>query len=403
MPGSRRAAGITYLLRTVHRLCGPAAELGSWASGKHAQIAAYIADAIQRTEPTPIAEVAADIDGRPRTILLKLDGWSRWGSIKGRTALGLLGSVADQVGDRTTVVESTSGNLGVALAGICGELSIPFTAVVDGRLPSPMGARMREYGARIIEVARIDDGLHLQRRMAQVRAILRADPDALWTNQYENPANVTAHRWWTGPELASQLGHELPVTFVPVSTGGTFAGLRSYLAAEYPHVTCVAVDVRGSSIFGEPARRRVLTGIGASKPSAFIPDGDLPPHVIVPEADAIATCLALARDTRIYVGGSSGAALNGCLRFLSEHPELTVALCLCPDLDASYRNTLYHDDWLRRTGVADARARPVIGGQRVFFEKKESIPARWQLCRIRRKQSRSRPRRQCTRGTSSPS
>jgi len=375
MRGSRRAAGTTDLLRTAHRLCGPATELGSWASGRHAQIAAYITNSIQRSEPTPIAEIGVDIGGRPRTILLKLDGWSQWGSIKGRTALGLLGSVADRVGDQTTVVESTSGNLGVALAGICGELSIPFTAVVDARLPAAMGARMREYGARIIEVGRIDDGLHLQRRIARVRAILRADPNALWTNQYENPANVTAHRWWTGPELAGQLGPALPDAFVPVSTGGTFAGLCSYLAAEYPHVTCVAVDVRGSSIFGGPAGRRVLTGIGASKPSAFI--GDLSPHVTVSEADAIATCLTLARDTHIYVGGSSGATLNGCLQFLSEHPEMKVALCLCPDLDANYRNTLYHDGWLMRTGLANARSRPVVGGQRVFFEKKESIPARW--------------------------
>jgi cysteine synthase A len=130
----------------------------------------------------------------------------------------------------------------------------------------------------------------------------------------------------------------------------------------------------------------VLTGIGASKPSAFI--GDLSPHVTVSEADAIATCLTLARDTHIYVGGSSGATLNGCLQFsgatlngclqfLSEHPEMKVALCLCPDLDANYRNTLYHDGWLMRTGLANARSRPVVGGQRVFFEKKESIPARW--------------------------
>lgn len=377
--GSRRTAAIADVPRTVQRLCGPIPASGNQASSKQARIASYITDTIQRTEPTPVAQVSVVLGGRPRTILLKLDGWSRWDSIKGRTALALIGSVADRVLDRTTVVESTSGNLGVALAGICRDLGIPFIAVVDDRLPTAMGVRIREYGGRIVEVERTDDGLHLQRRIARVREILRADPDALWTNQYENPANVAAHRWWTGPELASQLGPDLPVTFVPVSTGGTFAGLRSYMAAECPHVTCVAVDVRGSSIFGGPVGRRVLTGIGASNPSAFIDAASRAPHVIVSDAEAIATCRALARDAGIGVGGSSGATLSGCLQLLSERPDLDLALCVCPDLDANYRNTLYHDGWLMRTGIPGTFERPVIGGQRVFFKTRESISARWQL------------------------
>ena len=361
---------------TVPLLRGRVADLlvsrnDTQAGTKQGLIADYVTDTIRWTEPTPIAEVAAVVGGQARTILLKLDGCSRWGSIKGRTALALLASIASRIDSRTTVVESTSGNLGVALSGICRDLGIPFTAVVDSRLPSAMSARLTDYGARLVAVEPADDTQNLQRRIARVREILDDDPHAVWTNQYENPANVAAHRWWTGPELGRQLDPGLQVVFAPVSTGGTFSGLRDYLSAERPEVTCAAVDVRGSIIFGGPPGHRLLTGIGSSRLSAFIGERSRPPHEIVSDVEAIATCRTLAHDAGIGVGGSSGATIAGCLRFLSERPDLTVALCLCPDMASNYSDTLYNDAWLARAGVTDAEfGRLSIAGQQVHFTRK---------------------------------
>src|SRR5205085_6890061 len=80
------------------------------------------------------------------------------GSIKGRTAVGLLASVAPLVTDRSRLIESTSGNLGVAMAGLCRKLALPFTAVVDDRLPVRMDRRMRELGAELLAVDATRDG-----------------------------------------------------------------------------------------------------------------------------------------------------------------------------------------------------------------------------------------------------
>jgi N-(2-amino-2-carboxyethyl)-L-glutamate synthase len=358
------------LLRiTGTRSPGPAGP----AAGERNPITAYVADVIRHAEPTPVVDIGAVVGGRTRTISLKLDGCSRWGSIKGRTALALLASIADRVDSRSTVVESTSGNLGVALAGICRDLGIPFTAVVDSRLPPAMSVRLSEYGARIDEVERSDDGRHLQRRLARVQEILRGDAHALWTNQYENPASVAVHRWWTGPELAGQLRPDLQAVFAPVSTGGSFAGLSAFLAEHRPEVVCTAVDVQGSTIFGGPPGPRLLTGIGASKPSAFLGGPDRPPHVMVADIDAIAVCRTLARDVGISVGGSSGATIAGCLRVLSERPDITHALCLCPDMASNYTETLYDDAWLRQAGAQSALNRPPIGGQEVHFTEKPQL------------------------------
>jgi cysteine synthase A len=336
-------------------------------SSKRELIFDYIANTIQRSAPTPIVNVAVAVNGHARTILLKLDGCSQWGSMKGRTALALVASVAGKVSSRTTIVESTSGNLGVALAWICRDLGIPFTAVVDSRLPPAMLGRLTRYGACIDEVGRADDSLHLLRRIERVREILRSDVNAVWTNQYENPANVDVHRLWTGPELNRQIGPELQIVFAPVSTGGSFVGLRRHLSAERLDVACVAVDVVGSAIFGGPTGHRLLTGIGASRPSTFIGQSSQPPHVMVSDPDAIAACRTLASDAGIAVGGSSGATIAGCLKFLNGRPDIKVALCLCPDMGDNYRQTLYDDEWLANNGATGALGRLVVGGQPICF------------------------------------
>ncbi|MGW7531801.1 pyridoxal-phosphate dependent enzyme [Amycolatopsis sp. NPDC054798] len=331
------------------------------------RVLTYARDTIRQTPPTPVAEVTALVAGRPRNLLLKLDGRSRWGSLKGRTALGLLTSVADELADGSEVVESTSGNLGVALAGICRELGIPFTAVVDGRLPPAMARAIRQYGGHLVEAKPGDDRLRLQRRIAAVQEILAANPRAVWTNQYENPANAAVHHLWTGPELEQQLGPEPRVLFAPVSTGGSFAGLSSHMAEKRPEIDCVAVDVAGSTIFGGPPGCRLLTGIGASKPSNFL-GATRPPHIVVTDTDAIATCRTLELDAGIGVGGSSGATIAGCLRYLARHPDVTGAVCLCPDLASNYRETLYNDAWLLQADAVDSLLRPELDGASVRFD-----------------------------------
>jgi N-(2-amino-2-carboxyethyl)-L-glutamate synthase len=365
-----------HLVRAC-RFIPPAAGSGAAGrpGGRHEEILAYALDLVRATPPTPIVEVEVVVDGRPRIVSLKLDGRSRWGSIKGRTALALVASVAARIGPASTIVESTSGNLGIALAGICAEIGVPFTAVVDSRLPPAMRARIAGYGARLVcadDAGAPDDSLHLLRRIARVREILDQDPDAVWTDQYENPANVAVHRWWTGYELDGQLGSGLQVMFVPVSTGGSFAGTRECLAAVRPELECVAVDVDGSTIFGGPPGRRLLTGIGASKASAFLGESPRPRHVMVSDLEAIAVCRALADDTGIAVGGSSGAAIAGCLRYLHGRPDLSRALCICPDLGASYRETLYDDVWLMEHGAVEALGRPATGGLKIVFTRLSS-------------------------------
>jgi cysteine synthase A len=185
---------------------------------------------------------------------------------------------------------------------------------------------------------------------------IRASSDAVvWPDQYSSPANPRAHEEGTGPELLGQLGGDLDAVFVPVSTGGTLAGLARFLRRESPGTRIVAVDAAGSGALGGALGPRLLTGIGADRPSSFASADLYDERAVVGDAEAFAFCRALAVGAGLRVGGSSGAALAACARALAADPALERVVCLCPDRGEAYASTIYDDAWLARAGV-EARA-----------------------------------------------
>jgi N-(2-amino-2-carboxyethyl)-L-glutamate synthase len=347
-------------------------------AGPHAEdptanrISDYVRSAVRKYQVTPLAAVTVEVAGRLRTVLLKLEGHSPWGSMKGRTALALILSVRGWlVGDPPTIVESTSGNLGVALAAICHDLGFNFVAVTDSRLPSAMRDRMLRLGACLDQV----DGPPgheslVLLRIARARQVVAEIGDAVWTNQYENEANKQVHALWMAPEADEQVGPELDAVFGPVSTGGSFAGIHAHFAISRPGTRLVAVDVAGSVVFGGHPRPRLLTGIGAARMSTFLAHHQSLEYEIVSDAEGISACRVLAMDTGLSVGGSSGATLAGCLKYLAGHPQIRVAICICPDLGDAYQQTIYDDDWLTNHSVLSPRTLRTlcINGDAVRFQ-----------------------------------
>lgn len=205
-------------------------------------------------------------------LLLKLEGHSPAGSTKGRTARALLlGLLRDRrLHAGSHVVESSSGNLAVALALLTAELGVPFTAVVDSKTTPAIHALLGATPAQVEVVDSCDDnGSHLAARQQRVHELRDSLPGAVWTNQYDNPANPLAHYTETAPELLGQCAKSPDVVFAAVSTGGTVSGLARRLALLSPSTTVVAVDVVGSLATGGEPGHRLLTGIGSSRLIGF--------------------------------------------------------------------------------------------------------------------------------------
>lgn len=297
---------------------------------------------------TPVIALKLDVAGCPRRMWLKLESHNRHGSLKDRTAAMLWESVRHRV-CREGVIESTSGNLGVALAARCALHSAPFIAVVEPRTSPASVEMMRCYGAQVVVIDRPDSqGGYLLNRLAYVREQVRVRPGLVWTNQYENCANPKAHCEGTAPELWNQI--RCPATvMLAVSTGGTLAGFRQFAEGQSIPWTVVGVDVEGSvALAADRPGRRVLSGIGSSQRSAFVPFG-AGPLVVVSADEAVAACLWILEVAGLALGGSSGALIAAALRWFAAHrqDETDIAV-VCPDGGDRYLDTIYCPEWRKK-------------------------------------------------------
>jgi cysteine synthase A len=303
---------------------------------------------------TPIVELALGVNGIKRILKLKLESYNPCGSLKDRIAITLVNSVAHRVNQDIGIIESTSGNLGVAMAAVCNERGINFSAVVDPRTSPLLVERMRRLGARVKIIDEPDAlGGYLLNRIRYVRSQLDAQPGLVWTNQYKSNANPRAHFESTAPELWRQLPGPATV-LIPVSTGGTLAGFTRFARSRSLPWRLIGVDVTGSAALGTPAGERLLSGIGASQHSNFLDLGEVEAVHVTP-ADAISACVWLSNSAAIDVGGSSGAAIAAALRVLRDDAEREELVCICPDGGDRYLTTIYQANWREAHGVAGAR------------------------------------------------
>jgi N-(2-amino-2-carboxyethyl)-L-glutamate synthase len=325
-----------------------------------------LADAGTRS---PMRTLRVEVGGTTRRLGLKLEKHNPTGSIKYRTALGLLAAMDRErpLTPGSRVVESTSGNLGLALAELLVGLGCEFIAVVDPKVPPAVRWRMTEAGARLVSVREEDPaGGYLLARLAKVAELCAEDPDLRWPDQYRNPANPGVHRDTTAVELVEQTGGQIDAVFVAVSTGGTLAGISEGVRASVPGVRVFAVDALGSLVTGDAAHPHLLTGIGSGRRSEFLRPGHYDRALRVSDVAAFAHCRMVAQDSGLAIGGSGGAVLAAYVGDLagdagrSARPVAVIA-----DGGENYRTTCHDDGWLAERGVlhqvraeiATARAR----------------------------------------------
>lgn len=304
---------------------------------------------------TPVQPIDLLICGRMRRIYLKLEGANVTGSMKARTAFSLLRSLEQQ--DRlragNTVVESSSGNLGVALAYLCQLRGYRFLAIVDPKTTLENLQKMQEFNAELEMVEQPDAcGGYLLSRLCRVKELCNTHRTYVWTDQYANPANPLAHYAGTAPEAYRQMHQKIDVIFIPVSTGGTLAGMGRFLREVSPSTQVIGVDAYGSVIFGTPPAARRLTGIGSSKPSAFLSRALFDDYILVRDEEAFAFCQALYQATGIFVGGSSGAVLAACAHYLAAYSDLSNIVCVCADAGENYLSTIFNPEWIKQQKLA---------------------------------------------------
>ena len=283
-----------------------------------------------------------------QSLFLKCEGFNFAGSIKLKAAAEMV-EAAERTGvlrPGAIIVESSSGNLGVALSMIAASRGYQFLCVIDSRCNLSTRRLMEALGAQVHVVVEPDPvrGL-LGARKDYVRALCAADPRYVWLDQYTNPEAWRAHYRRTAPAIARQFPR-LDVLFVGAGTTGTLMGCARWFKEWHRPVHVVAIDAVGSVTFGAPPARRMIPGLGSGDRPPLLDESFVDEVVLVEEADTVRTCHRLARSGFLF-GGSTGTVVSGALDWLARHddPEYT-AVAISPDLGERYLDTVYQSNWV---------------------------------------------------------
>ena len=280
---------------------------------------------------------------------LKCEGFNFAGSVKLKAAVSMVEDAEREgrLGPGSVLVESSSGNLGVALSTIAASKGYGFVCVTDSKCNLQTRLLMEALGAEVHTVTEPDPiGGLLAARLNHVRALCASDPRYVWLNQYSNDNAWKAHYRTTAPAIAQEFP-DLDVLFVGAGTTGTLMGCARWFKEFRPSVRVVAVDPVGSVSFGTPAARRMIPGLGMAVRPPLLDESFVDEVVHVEEADAIRTCHGLARRGFLF-GGSTGTVVSGAAAWLdSRDARGLTSVAIAPDLGERYLDTVYQSNWVQ--------------------------------------------------------
>jgi cysteine synthase len=253
-------------------------------------------------------------------LFAKLESFNPGGSVKDRIGIAMI-EAAEAEGriepGRTTIVEATSGNTGIALAFVCAAKGYDLVLTLPQGMSRERESLLHLYGARVD----VTESLGGMGEAVEAARALALDRDVFLPDQFTNPANPEAHRRGTGPEIGRALGGRVDVLVAGVGTGGTITGVGEYLRERNPRLHVVAVEPRGSAVLSgaQPGPHRIQ-GIGAGFIPSVLNRELLDEVVAVTDDDAIHTAWTCAKRVGLLAGISCGAALWAALQ-VAERPE----------------------------------------------------------------------------------
>lgn len=304
---------------------------------------------------TPIIQLNNINSQQQAKIFIKLERMNASGSIKDRPAKYII-EKAEQVGHLRpggTIIESSSGNFGIACAMIAAAKGYKVIILIDPKTTSANRALLNVYGAKTIIVTEKDDnGSYHKTRIAMAKRLHQEIPNSFWPNQCFNLDNSAAHYHFTAPEILQQCHGKVDFFITAVSTGGQIGGMSRYFREHSPNTKIIAVDALGSTIFGGKDQSYLLPGVGLGWTPANITDlSHIDAIFKIHDEDTFLTCRALAKYEGILVGGSTGAATIAALH-LSQHltPDKHI-VCISADSGERYLDTIYNDQWLLQHGL----------------------------------------------------
>ena len=287
-------------------------------------------------------------------ILGKAEFMNPAGSVKDRAAYGIItdAEAAGRLKPGATIVEGTAGNTGIGLA-VIGRARGYRTVIVIPNNQSPEKMHLlRTLGAEVKAVPEKpykdpENYNHIARRLSEERGWF-------WANQFDNTANRDAHYRSTGPEIWKQTEGKVSAFVTAVGTGGTLAGVSSYLKEQNPKIQIVCADPYGAAMWSWFTNGNLETndgdsiaeGIGQGRITKNVEGIKVDRAYRIPDQIGLTIVYQLLGEEGLFLGLSSGINVAGAVRFAKEAgPGQTIVTVLC-DSGHKYQSTLFNRDWL---------------------------------------------------------
>jgi cysteine synthase A len=306
--------------------------------GQNSRIPANLADIVGGTPMVRLTRVAPDCRAE---LIGKLEAYNPAGSVKDRIGVSMI-EAAEAEGriepGRTTIVEATSGNTGIALAFVCAAKGYDLLLTMPQGMSREREGLLRLYGARV-EVTEslggMNEAVEAADRLAQGR------DDIFVPDQFSNPANPEIHRRTTAEEIWRDTGGRLDALVAGVGTGGTITGAGERLKERNPKLHVVAVEPRGSAVLsgGRPGPHKIQ-GIGAGFVPRVLNLEVLDEVIAVDDEDALDTARLISRTEGVLAGISAGAAVWAAIQ-VGSRPEFAGGriVAVMPDSGERYVST----------------------------------------------------------------
>jgi cysteine synthase len=289
---------------------------------------------------TPMVELTRMLPDSHAQLFAKLEAFNPGASVKDRIGVSMI-EAAERDGiiepGKTTIVEATSGNTGIALAFVCAAKGYDLVLTMPQGMSREREGLLRLYGARVEiteSLGGMNEAVDAARAMATSLGVFLPD-------QFSNPANPEIHRLTTGPEIWEALDGQVDVFVAGVGTGGTITGTGEMLKSRNSRCRVVAVEPSASAVLsGGRAGPHKIQGIGAGFVPSVLNREVLDEIIPVDDEDAIETARALAHREGVLAGISGGAAVWAALE-VARRPESRGAriVTILPDSGERYVST----------------------------------------------------------------
>jgi cysteine synthase A len=307
---------------------------------------------LERVGNTPMVQLQAHEPGfKNINLFAKLEFYNPTGSVKDRAANYIIKKLLDrkEIDKDSTLIESSSGNFGIALSAHCKKNGLKFIAVVDPCILSINELLIKSFGAKVIKVNIPDcSGGYLLSRIKKVKDLVNEIDNSYWVNQYANPYNAEAYYHTLGNEICDQMGN-IDYIFLGVSSGGTITGVSNKIKERFPKAKVIAVDIVGSVIFGHTPHKRYIPGIGSSMVPEILKKARIDDVVMIDEVSTIDMCHELLKKHYIFAGGSSGSVFAAIKKYFARKKlnRKVNVVTVFADRGERYANTLYNEKWCR--------------------------------------------------------